>query len=188
LKLLLFYSIVFDNRVDLKIILSIKFYSFNTKLGWIVIGGSENGLRFSTLPQPTRRAALARVNYMTIGAIEDPDAFKNLSLRLQSYFEGDPVDFFDKLDLGGATSFQQAVWSAARRISYGEVKSYSWVAKQVGKPQAYRAVGGAMSRNPLPIIVPCHRVVAHDGGLGGFSAGLELKKRLLNLEAGLADG
>ena len=151
----------------------------------MVLGSSENGLQFSTMPQPTRKAALARVNYLMVGAVEDPAAFKDLPLRLQSYFEGDPVDFFEKLDLERATSFQQSVWSAARCISYGEVRSYSWVAKQVGKPRACRAVGGAMARNPLPIIVPCHRVVAHDGGLGGFSAGLELKKRLLDLEAGL---
>jgi methylated-DNA-[protein]-cysteine S-methyltransferase len=188
LKQLLFCIIVLGIRLDLKVILNIKYFSINTRLGWIVIGGSENGLQFSTLPQPTRRAALARVHYLKIGAIEDPAAFEDLPLRLQSYFEGDPVDFSDRLDLERATSFQQAVWSAARCISYGEVKSYSWVAKQVGKPQAYRAVGGAMARNPLPIIVPCHRVVAHDGGLGGFSGGLELKKRLLDLEAGLADG
>jgi len=74
------------------------------------------------------------------------------------------------------------VWQATRLIPYGETRSYLWVAVQIGKPGAARAVGQALGRNPLPVIVPCHRVIAADGGLGGFTGGLEMKRRLLELE------
>jgi len=90
--------------------------------------------------------------------------------------------FPDRLDLSGATPFQRMVWEATRLIPYGETRSYAWVAGQVNKPGAARAVGQALGRNPLPIIIPCHRVIRGDGSLGGFSNGLEVKERLLHLE------
>jgi len=96
-----------------------------------------------------------------------------------AYFTGQRVDFPDRLDLSGATPFQRGVWQAARLIPYGETRSYAWVAGQIGKPKAARAVGQALGRNPLPLIVPCHRVLAADGGIGGFSGGVEMKKYLL---------
>jgi methylated-DNA-[protein]-cysteine S-methyltransferase len=77
------------------------------------------------------------------------------------------------------------VWEKARLIPYGETRSYMWLARQIGKPQAARAVGQALGRNPLPVIVPCHRVIASDGSPGGFTGGLHRKKMLLKLE-GLA--
>ena len=85
-------------------------------------------------------------------------------------------------DFHGRTVFHQKVWETLRRIPYGRVRSYGWVARKVGKPQAARAVGAACGANPLPLVVPCHRVVAGDGSLGGFAGGLKLKKRLLVLE------
>ena len=69
-----------------------------------------------------------------------------------------------------------------RHIRYGETRSYAWIARKMGKPRAMRAVGQALGRNPLPIIVPCHRVVAGDGGFGGFTGGIEMKRKLLKLE------
>jgi O-6-methylguanine DNA methyltransferase len=86
------------------------------------------------------------------------------------------------LDLSAGTAFQQAVWQALCRIPYGETRSYAWVAGQIGRPRATRAVGSACGANPIPVIVPCHRVIASDGSLGGFSCGLKWKKRLLALE------
>jgi len=112
--------------------------------------------------------------------------FSNLINRFQAYFSGQKVDFSDTLDYSGFTPFQCAVWEAARRIPYGQTRSYGWVALQVGKPNAARAVGQALGKNPFPIIVPCHRVLAGDGGLGGFSGGLETKKLLLTLEKSLS--
>jgi methylated-DNA-[protein]-cysteine S-methyltransferase len=86
------------------------------------------------------------------------------------------------LDVRAATPFQRAVWDALRAIPYGETRTYSDVARAIGRPGAARAVGGACGANPWPIIVPCHRVVASDGTLGGYSAGLKWKRLLLRLE------
>lgn len=80
------------------------------------------------------------------------------------------------------TPFQRAVWRALQKIPYGEVRTYQWVAKKIGKPKAVRAVGNACGANTLPIIIPCHRVVASDGSLGGFSGGIRWKKKLLKME------
>jgi len=103
--------------------------------------------------------------------------------QLQQFAAGRPVRFTVPLDLTGGTAFQQAVWRTLQKIPRGETRTYAWVARQIGKPNAARAVGGACGANPLPIFVPCHRVVASSGGLGGFSLGLPLKRRLLALEA-----
>jgi len=166
--------------------LKARYAVFSTKLGWVAVGGSEMGLSFVTLPQPSPEAALAGIEGFVKGAVEEDSAFGDLPFRLQRYFDGEMVAFPDKLDLGGATDFQQAVWNATRSIPYGEVRSYAWVAKRIGRPAACRAVGGALARNRLPIVVPCHRVVAGDGSLGGFGGGLELKRYLLDMEAGRA--
>ncbi len=109
--------------------------------------------------------------------------FKDLIERFRAYFYGHKVVFADELDLSGATSFQCRVWKATGLIPYGETRSYMWVAEQIGKPGAVRAVGQALSRNPLPIIIPCHRVLSSDGRLGGFTGGVETKRSLLSLEA-----
>lgn len=80
------------------------------------------------------------------------------------------------------TPFAKKVYKAVLRIPLGEVRTYKWVAKKIGYPKAYRAVGNALNKNPWPIIIPCHRVVACDGGLGGYSRGLNRKKKLMELE------
>ena len=116
-------------------------------------------------------------------AIWSPHQFKDLTERLKVYFSGHRTTFSDELDLSRATNFQREVWEITRRIPYGETRSYTWVAEQIKKPRAVRAVGQALSKNPLPIIVPCHRVVTSDGKLGGFSGGVEMKRCLLSLEA-----
>ena len=103
--------------------------------------------------------------------------------RLKVYFSGHRITFPDKFDLSQATHFQREVWEKTRFIPYGETKSYAWVAEQIKKPRAVRAVGQALGKNPLPIIVPCHRVVASGGKLGGFGGGVEMKRYLLSLEA-----
>jgi len=102
--------------------------------------------------------------------------------QLCEYFKGERASFDVPLDVRG-TPFQLAVWRAVETIPYGETRSYKWVAERVGRPRAVRAVGRALAANPVPIIIPCHRVVRSDGGLGGFSLGLEVKEFLLELEA-----
>jgi len=162
----------------------IKFATVNTKFGWVGVGGSEAGLVLLTLPKSSRKATLSEIKELAADAVEDTFAFGDLPNRLQRYFNGDMVLFPDRIDLSGATTFHRAVWDATLSIPYGETRTYAWVAQQIGKPRALRAVGKALARNPFPIIVPCHRVVASNGNLGGFRGGLELKKRLLELEAG----
>ncbi len=87
-----------------------------------------------------------------------------------------------ELEKLGVTEFQRKVYEATSRIPRGEVRSYKWIAERIGNPKAYRAVGNALNRNPLPIVVPCHRVIKSDGGLGGFAGGVRLKRKLLRAE------
>jgi methylated-DNA-[protein]-cysteine S-methyltransferase len=102
--------------------------------------------------------------------------------QLREYFAGTRQAFDLKLDFAG-TEFQRRVWAALLTIPYGETRSYIEVARQIGRPDIVRAVGAANGRNPIPIITPCHRVIGANGKLVGFAAGLEIKARLLALEA-----
>lgn len=101
---------------------------------------------------------------------------------LASYLNGKKRDLHYPVYYLNATSFQREVWEATREIPYGETRTYRWVAEKIGKPKAARAVGQALARNPVPLLVPCHRVVSSDGTLGGFTGGVHLKKKLLVLE------
>ncbi len=102
--------------------------------------------------------------------------------QLQAYFEGQSVTFDLPLDLGAGTAFQQAVWQALRDIGRGQVLSYGELGRRIGRPSAVRAVGAAVGRNPLSIVVPCHRVLGQGGQLTGYAGGLERKRALLHIE------
>lgn len=160
-----------------------EYHVFNTDKGWVAVLGSVRGLTRVTLPRSSARAALDSLGEAIEQAIPSPERFQDLAKRLQDYFGGHKVSFPDELDLSSATPFQRAVWQATRQIAYGETRSYSWLAEKVGKPGAARAIGQALSKNPMPIIVPCHRAIGSDGNLCGFSDGLEMKRSLLHLEA-----
>jgi methylated-DNA-[protein]-cysteine S-methyltransferase len=108
---------------------------------------------------------------------------KGAAQQLDAYFAGELHDFDLPLDCSQGTAFQQEVWQALRTIPYGKVCSYSALAQQIGRPKAIRALGAANGRNPLSIIIPCHRVIAASGALQGYAGGLEIKQRLLMLEA-----
>jgi O-6-methylguanine DNA methyltransferase len=108
--------------------------------------------------------------------------FDTIKKLLSRYWTGEPTEFDLKLDLSLSTPFQAAVWKTLRMIPYGETRSYDWIAEQIGRPSASRAVGRACGRNRLPILIPCHRVIRKDGSLGGYTGGLTIKKRLLKLE------
>ena len=114
----------------------------------------------------------------------DDDAFAEVRAQLAEYFAGDRRDFDVDLALAG-TPFQQEVWEALRAIPYGETISYGELAHRVERPWASRAVGAANGRNPVAIIVPCHRVIGADGTLTGYGGGLERKRTLLDLEHGV---
>ncbi len=102
--------------------------------------------------------------------------------EIAEYLAGERVFFSVPVDLSETPPFQRRVLEAARRIPFGEARPYAWVAERIGHPHAVRAVGTALGRNPVPLIVPCHRVWRSDGGLGGYLFGAELKRRLAELE------
>jgi O-6-methylguanine DNA methyltransferase len=104
--------------------------------------------------------------------------------ELLHYLEGRLRRFSVRLDLTGASAFSRKVWNATRKVPYGQVRTYGWIAEKIGDPYSSRAVGGALGKNPVPIFIPCHRIVGSHGWLGGFSAGLPVKERLLALESG----
>lgn len=163
--------------------MELKYLISDIERGWVGVLGSNSGLRQSTLPQPSAREAERLLGDRLKDATFCPSLFAELVERLKSYFAGNRVAFPDKLDLSPATPFQREVWRLTRLIPYGETRSYSWIAKKMGKAGAGRAVGQALAKNPLPIIIPCHRVIASDGRLGGYSGGLETKRYLLQQEA-----
>lgn len=154
-------------------------FALETALGWLGVAYGPGGLRRLALPhaEPATRA-------QELGPFEGPvpPLWEDLAWRLQRYAEGRPEAFPDLTDPPGASTFRRAVWEAAMSIPWGEVRSYGWLAAALGCPGAARAVGAALGANPLPIIVPCHRVVGAQGALVGYAGGLEMKRRLLALE------
>ena len=159
------------------------YFIFDTVMGWVGILGSAEGLKRLTLPKRSEPEALQFLGLPPDYAVWAPRLFDDLVERLRFYLSGHKVDFLDELDLSANTAFQCRVWDSTRLIPFGETRSYSWVAEQTGQPRAARAAGSALARNPLPIIIPCHRVVSCRGGLGGFAGGIEMKQHLLSLEA-----
>lgn len=158
-----------------------KYEMVDTVAGWVGIEVTVKGVKRITLPMKKHEDVLAEFG------IEERDLIPGtggvgLADRLKHFFMGEPVIFKEGLDLTGTTEFQQDVYEAACRIPFGETKSYGELARDIGKPGAARAVGQALGANPLPILIPCHRVVAANGGLGGYSGGLNTKKHLLAME------
>ncbi|MCZ6677093.1 MAG: methylated-DNA--[protein]-cysteine S-methyltransferase [Candidatus Poribacteria bacterium] len=154
---------------------------FKSPFGWVSVARSERGVARVSFGASTETDA----ENLLLGEIEATKSDAGLSEvvdLLTRYFNGNPVDFSLNLDLETGTAFRKRVWQAARQIPHGEVRTYGWIAQQIHRSKSARAVGGAMGANPLPIIVPCHRVIRSDGGLGGYSGGLHWKQRLLTLE------
>ena len=156
--------------------------------GNIFLAKSGKGLSFAESMKS--RLDLGRVTeFFTerdIPLVEDKVKFQLEEMLFQKYFEGSEVDFKAlSLDLVTGTAFQRKVWLETRKIPYGKIETYKSLARRL-RHRGYRSIGQALSRNPLLIVIPCHRVLSSDGGLGGFSAGLELKKYLLDLERGKA--
>jgi len=142
--------------------------------------GSEAGISRIILPRKSPDDVIILIG--VTNARHDKNAFANLTQRLIRYCDGEAVSFTDKLNLGDATAFERLVWRAAQTIPYGQTRSYGWIAKRIGKPNAARAVGQALGRNTCPILIPCHRVISSNGTLGGFSSGVGIKQILLDLE------
>jgi len=117
-----------------------------------------------------------------VDGVRDDDAVSDVAKQLHEYFRGERHSFDLELAPRG-TDFQRLCWSALQRIPYGETRSYSDIAREIGRPAAVRAVGAANGANPIPIVIPCHRVVGSNGSLTGFGGGIETKRWLLALES-----
>ena len=152
------------------------YYTYATSpIGQLLLAGSADALQVIGFPHgdKARRADIGWERY------DEP--FKKTARQLKEYFAGDRQEF--ELDLApDGTTFQVEVLEALRGIPYGETCTYRDIAVAVGRPKAVRAVGNANGRNPLPIVIPCHRVIGSDGSLTGFGGGIEVKHYLLDLE------
>jgi methylated-DNA-[protein]-cysteine S-methyltransferase len=122
-----------------------------------------------------------RLRGSKVEIVEDPARTAEVRRQLAEYFAGERREF-DLVLAPAGTPFELAVWEELRRIPFGETRSYGEIARTLGRPTAYRAVGRANGANPIPIVVPCHRVIGSDGSLTGFGGGLDAKSRLLELE------
>lgn len=105
-----------------------------------------------------------------------------ITKELMEYFEKGLEKFSQKIVFTRGTEFEKTVWQILHEIPYGETRTYKWLAEKIGNPRATRAVGRALSRNPFPIILPCHRIIESDGSIGGYSSGVNIKRRLLEIE------
>ena len=161
---------------------------FKSRWGWMGISESGKGINRIVLPQRSKRRALAALREPASGVpvMERSSQLEQAQAQMLDYLAGTRQTFDVPVDLSQGTAFQRRVWRTLLRVPYGKLRSYQWVAARVGGRQYARAVGNAVGTNPLPIVVPCHRIVAHDATLGGFSGGLPTKRKLLTLEGTLA--
>lgn len=143
----------------------------SSSFGCFEIIGSELGI-----------TSVRRTNQEICPEMPVPPCLQDCVQQLDEYFKGQRKDFNLKLDWSGAPEFNKAVWTELIKIPYGRTTSYSAIAEKLGDPKAMRAVGMANRNNPIPIIVPCHRVIAKNGELHGYYYGLEMKRKLLELE------
>ncbi|MCX5723401.1 MAG: methylated-DNA--[protein]-cysteine S-methyltransferase [Nitrospirae bacterium] len=154
----------------------------------MALSETAKGIDALVLPKTSRRAVLSELRAGSIALLGEQASprLREAQAQLTDYLAGTRTSFDLPLDLSRGTGFQRKVWQALRLVSYGRLRSYQWVALRVGGSHYARAVGNAVGANPVPIVIPCHRIVAHDGSLGGFSGGLPTKRKLLTLEGTLA--
>jgi methylated-DNA-[protein]-cysteine S-methyltransferase len=163
-----------------------KYTIFQTKWGYFGLAGTENGLCRTQLPgsKPEKIKSLLLKNLPA--AQFDKTFCKILQQQITAYFDGACINFSRDipLALNGFSSFGKSVLKACRKIESGQTITYGQLAKKAGRPNASRAVGTTLAKNPLPLIIPCHRIIRSDGKMGGFSApgGITLKKKMLELE------
>lgn len=149
-------------------------YYFSALVGWLKLEVSPEGVRSISYIKQPRLSKSALDNALVAELVS----------QLDRYFAGEPVTFTVPLDPRVGTAFQRRVWDQLRAIPYGQTWSYAEVAAEVGNPRGARAVGLANKKNRIAIVIPCHRVINSDGSIGGYDSGIEIKKKLLRLEAG----
>lgn len=160
---------------------------FKSSWGWMAVSETAKGIDAIVLPKKSHQVVLSELSTGAIEWLEDQVSprLREAQEQLIDYLAGRRQSFDLPLDLSQGTPFQQKVWRTLCGVSYGKLRSYQWVAIRVGGKQYARAVGNAVGANPMPIVIPCHRIVAQDASLGGFSGGLPTKRKLLTLEGTL---
>lgn len=163
---------------------------FETSWGWCGVAISDLGIAALILPKGSREEAISNLKARAKGVeLGEGPAFERIVEGLRRYFLGFHVDLGEyRLDLSPLSPFASDVLLAVREIPLGETRSYKWVACSVGNPKASRAVGRVLASNPIPIIIPCHRVIGSDGSLVGFSEGVGMKAKLLEHERAMRSG
>ena len=164
--------------------------TFDTNFGWCCIVGKEGRLLEIVPFLHSEDSAYSYVVSKYTDITLCSDCLEEPKEAIKRYLAGERMDFEFSLNLSGYTEFQRGVWETTMSISYGEIRTYSWVSKKLGIPKSSRAVGTALAKNPLPIVVPCHRVVRGNGSMGGYSAegGIEIKAKLLKMEGNCSGG
>lgn len=158
------------------------FQTLPTPIGDLTLVANEIGLRAVLWPDDEGRISLPA----ELAASATDDVLTTTAFQIEQYFARERTDFDLPLDLHG-TDFQQAAWSALADIRYGDTWTYRQQAEHLGRPKAMRAVGAANGKNPISIVLPCHRVIGANGSLTGFAGGLEAKKHLLLLEGAISN-
>lgn len=171
-----------DQQLDRKVFCT----SFDSRIGHIYIASTERGLCKVSIPKETKKDFFKWLeNHFEIDAVNDNKSRnKEYIDQINRYLNGKLVEFTLPIDLIG-TPFQLRVWKKLIQIPYGTTTTYSQLAKRVGVPKGFQAVGRANGANPLPIIIPCHRVIGSDGSLIGYSSGVKTKEFLLRLEGAI---
>ncbi len=163
----------------------VAYGTLRTRWGRLWVAASDRGLvALSFRPQPAGQLAEALVRRVPVVFVRDPRRLAQFERALSEFLDGRPDRLALDLDLRGVGEFAARVYEVTRAIPWGATRTYAQVAEEVRSRHHARAVGQALAANPVPIVIPCHRVVAARGGLGGFSAGLVWKRRLLALERG----
>jgi O-6-methylguanine DNA methyltransferase len=162
---------------------------FKSRWGWMGVSETTQGIDVVVLPKSSQRAVLTELQLPEAALLEGRTSprLREAQAQLTGYLAGKRRSFDLPLDLTRGTNFQQKVWQTLCRVSYGRLRSYQWVAVCIGGSEYARAVGNAVGANPMPIVIPCHRIVSQDKSLGGFSGGLDTKRKLLTLEGTLAE-
>lgn len=164
---------------------AIKYTIFKTKWGYFGLFGTEYALCRTQLPGPKPEKIKSLLLRNMPSAKFDKRFFRPLQEQINNYFQGAYVDFRNiPIELVGLSSFFSSVLTACRNVGFGRTITYAGLARKLNRPAAARAVGNALAKNPLPLIIPCHRIVRSDGKIGGFSAagGTDLKEKLLQHE------
>ncbi|HON86507.1 MAG TPA: methylated-DNA--[protein]-cysteine S-methyltransferase [Syntrophorhabdaceae bacterium] len=160
----------------------ISYAIFDSSLGNILFVSRDNALIRLIITHDDPSIIKNRFLMEEPDGIEHVKPFLNIARQLDLYIKGEKIEFHVPVDLSDLPQWTRKVLMEVKKIPYGEVKTYNWIAKKLGYKNGARAVGQALKINPIPIIIPCHRVIRQDGSIGGFSLGVQLKKRLLSME------